>query len=158
MADHRHDFDFIFGAWHVHNRKLRDITDPDCDDWVEFDATSDAAPILDGYGHVDRLFVPALPGGGSFEGFTLRLFDPEAGAWQIWWSSTRAPGQLDPPVIGNFEGELGTFECRQTVGDRDLLVRYEWTASASSPRWRQSFSSDDGASWSANWEMTLTRR
>jgi hypothetical protein len=39
MAGHRHDFDFIFSSWHVHNRKLRDVADPDCRDRVEFDAT-----------------------------------------------------------------------------------------------------------------------
>ena len=31
-------FDFIHGTWTVHNRKLRDVTDPACDEWVEFDA------------------------------------------------------------------------------------------------------------------------
>lgn len=37
-----HEFDFIYGHWTVHNKKLRDVTDPDCTDWVEFDATSEA--------------------------------------------------------------------------------------------------------------------
>jgi hypothetical protein len=36
----RHDFDFIFGRWQVHNRRLADIANPDCTKWVEFEATS----------------------------------------------------------------------------------------------------------------------
>ena len=158
MADHRHDFDFIFGTWYVHNRKLRDVADPDCRDWVEFDATSEAAPILEGLGHIDRMLVPAPPDGDPFEGFTLRLFDPVAEVWQIWWSSTRAPGRLDVPVVGGFDDGLGTFQVHDTVGGHEVLVRFEWIADATSPRWRQSFSPDDGATWRDTWEMTLTRR
>lgn len=158
MTDHRHDFDFIFGRWNVHNHKLRDVADPDCNDWVEFGATSEAAAILGGNGHTDRLFVPAPPDGDPFEGFTLRLFDPVDETWQIWWSSTRAPGRLDPPVIGSFSDELGMFQSHQTIGGYELLVRFEWTANANSPRWQQSFSSDEGATWRTNWTMTLTRR
>src|SRR3712207_4767422 len=96
------DFDFVFGRWHVRNRKLRDNTDPACDEWVEFDATSEAFPVLDGLGHLDRITVPDPPDGAPFEGMTLRLFDPATATWSIHWSSTRAPGRLDPPVVGRF--------------------------------------------------------
>src|SRR5688572_24494376 len=54
----QHDFDFIFGEWQIHNRKLRDATDPDCDEWIEFEATGHAEPIFGGLGHIDRMFVP----------------------------------------------------------------------------------------------------
>jgi hypothetical protein len=158
MTDHRHDFDFIFGTWHVHNRKLRDVTDPGCEAWVEFDATSEATPMLDGYGHVDRIFVPAPPDGDPFEGFTLRLYDPAAETWQIWWSSTRAPGRLDVPVVGRFDGDRGSFQCRDTVGGQDVIVRFEWTADQTAPMWRQTFSPDDGATWRDTWEMSFARR
>jgi hypothetical protein len=71
---------------------LRDVTDPACDEWVEFDASSEAYPILGGYGHVDRIYAPQPSDGNAFEGFTLRLFDRASGLWRIWWSSTRVPG------------------------------------------------------------------
>jgi hypothetical protein len=69
-------FDFIYGRWRVHNRKLRDVTDPNCEEWVEFEATSEAFPILDGIGHVDRIYVPDPPDGGPFEGFTRWAEEP----------------------------------------------------------------------------------
>src|SRR3954469_5883107 len=69
-------FDFIYGDWKVHNRKLRNVTDPTCEEWVEFDATSQVHPVLHGLGHIDRMDVPAAPDGAAFEGLTLRLFDP----------------------------------------------------------------------------------
>ena len=76
-------FDFLFGRWRVHNRKLRDNVDPACDEWVEFDGTSEAFPVLDGLGHVDRITVPDPPDGPPFEGMTLRLFDPGTATWSI---------------------------------------------------------------------------
>jgi hypothetical protein len=158
VHDGRHDFDFIFGRWHVRNRKLRDVADPACDEWVEFDASSEAYPILDGFGHVDRIYVSQPSDGNAFEGFTLRLFDPASGLWRIWWSSTRVPGVLDPPVVGGFENGHGIFECEDQIAGRSVVVRFEWLAAdPEQPRWQQSFSYDGGDRWTLNWEMQFTR-
>lgn len=153
-----HAFDFIYGNWHVHNRKLRDVTDPDCREWVEFEATSEAFPVLHGIGHIDRIHVPDPPDGEPFEGMTLRLFDPSADTWSIWWSSTRVPGRLDPPVVGRFDDGHGVFDCEDVLAGRAVRVRFEWLADPASPVWRQSFSFDGGHSWQLNWTMHLRRR
>jgi hypothetical protein len=150
-------FDFVFGRWQVHNRKLRDNSDPTCDEWVEFDATSEAFPVLHGLGHVDRMTVLSPPEGPPFEGMTLRLFDPGAGTWSIWWSSTRAPGRLAPPVVGRFTGRVGVFEGEDVLAGRPVRLRFEWRADPARPSWHQSFSWDGGATWRENWTMTLSR-
>jgi hypothetical protein len=152
-----HAFDFIYGRWSVHNRKLRDVTDPACEEWVEFGATSEVFPVLHGVGHIDRMDVPDAPDGPPFEGLTLRLFDPSRGTWSIWWSSTRAPGRLEPPVVGRFTGEHGVFDCDDVLAGRPARVRFEWLAERPSPRWQQSFSYDGGATWRLNWVMRFTR-
>ena len=152
------DFAFIHGSWRVHNRKLRDVTDPACEEWVEFYATSEVFPVLHGLGHIDRMEVPDPPDGAGFEGMTLRLFDPSLDTWSIWWSSTRAPGRLDPPVVGRFTDGQGVFECDDVVAGRPVRLRFDWTASDSSPVWRQSFSYDAGATWRENWRMAFSRR
>jgi hypothetical protein len=149
-------FDFIHGQWTVHNCKLRDNTDPACAEWVEFEASSEAFPLLDGVGHLDRIFAPETPD-GPFEGMTLRLFDPTDELWRIWWSSTRAPGRLDPPMVGGFDGEHGVFFGDDVVADRAIKLRFDWHADASSPRWEQRFSFDGGSTWVLNWVMTLSR-
>lgn len=150
-------FDFIFGGWRVHNRKLRNVADPAREEWVKFDAASHALPILHGTGHVDRIYVPDPPDADPFEGFTVRMFDPAAGTWSIWWSSTRAPGRLDPPVVGRFTGNHAVFECDDIIGEHAVKVRFEAHADAFSPTWQQSFSYDSGSTWKLNWKMTLTR-
>jgi hypothetical protein len=152
------DFAFIYGSWTVHNRKLRDVTDPACEEWVEFHATSEVFPVLHGLGHIDRMDVPEPPDGPAFEGMTLRLFDPSLDTWSIFWSSTRAPGRLDPPVVGRFTGGRGIFECEDEIGGRPVRVRFQWTADGPTPEWRQSFSYDFGSTWRENWRMTFSRR
>ena len=150
-------FDFLHGRREVHNRKLRHVTDPACGDWVEFAATNEVRPVQHGLGNVDQMEVPDPPDGPPFEGLSLRLCDPGTGTWRIWWSSTRAPGRLDPPVVGRFTDDRGLFECADVLAGRPVLVRFEWRADPRTPVWQQSFSFDDGATWTVNWVMSFSR-
>jgi hypothetical protein len=152
------DFDFVFGTWHVHNRKLRDVLDPACDDWVEFPARARAEPVFDGLAHVDRYWAEASPVAAAFEGLTLRQWDPKAELWRIWWSSSRNPGHLDPPMEGTWTDGVGTFLGHDTIAGTPTEVRFIWTnPTPSTARWEQAFSTDTGATWRTNWTMDLTR-
>ncbi|CAN5371776.1 hypothetical protein BH11ACT3_BH11ACT3_14950 [soil metagenome] len=150
------DFDFLFGEWIIHNRKIRDNTDAACTEWIEFDARGEASPILGGAGNVDQMWVDDSPQ-GAFVGFTMRLWSPVDQRWRIWWSDTGTPGVLDEPVIGLFVEGRGRFECVQNVGGSDVLVRFEWTVDADAPQWNQFFSRDEGATWDHNWTMSFSR-
>jgi hypothetical protein len=77
-ADGRRDFDFWFGRWRIHNRRLASVLEPGCTEWVEFEATGEARPILRGLGNLDSYSAPeALPDGRSLDGMSLRLFNPD---------------------------------------------------------------------------------
>ena len=147
-------FDPLFGRWHVHNRKLLDVLDPDCTEWAEFGATVEVSPILGGTGNIDICqFDYEVP----FEGLTLRLYDPKTGVWRIWWASTRQPGQLDVPVEGRFTDGRGVFTSDEMLAGRMTKVRFEWTGlAAGAPRWEQSFSYEGGQTWKAKWTNTWT--
>lgn len=55
------DFDWYFGAWHVHNRMLRKRL-ADSNDWWEFPATDVVKPILGGLGNiVEKRTIHGLP-------------------------------------------------------------------------------------------------
>lgn len=156
-TDGRHDFDFIFGTWKVHNHKLRDAADRDCTDWIEFETRSHAEPILGGLAHIDRIVCGPGSPHGDWEGFTLRQFDPGRQLWQIWWASTKAPGRLDPPLLGRFETGIGRFAGDDVLDGRPIKVRFEWTSPRNDrARWSQAFSWDDGRNWRLNWIMEFT--
>jgi hypothetical protein len=147
------DFDFLPGRWHVANRKLADTLDPDCDEWEEFDASSEARAMLGGAGNVDHFRT------AGYEGFSLRLYDPDEDLWRIWWSSTARPGRLDPPVEGRFTAPgFARFECEDVLEGVPIGMRFDWSdVTGDSALWQQSFSFDGGATWKLNWVMRLTR-
>lgn len=157
--DGRNDFDFLFGQWAVHHRKTADTLDRTCTEWIEFDGTCDARQVLGGLGNIDTV-SGVMPDGRPLEGMTLRLYDPAADLWRLYWASAARPGPLAPPVEGRFRDGVGIFQCRETIGGRPVLVRYLWSRiTATSARWEQDFSFDDGASRDpANWIMTFTRQ
>jgi hypothetical protein len=149
------DFDPLYGRWEVRNRKLRDVLDPGCQEWAKFSATIECYPGLGGLGNIDHgTFDLDQP----FQGLTLRLYEPGTGLWRIWWTSTRQPGQLDAPVVGRFDGGVGTFTAVEELAGRMTMVRFRWTGfAAGKPRWEQSFSYDEGASWKVNWTNDWVR-
>jgi hypothetical protein len=144
------DFDFLLGSWNVANRMLRRRL-AGSDDWEEFAATAVVRPILDGLGNED---VFRTEHDGGFVGMSFRFFDPEKRRWSIYWADSRRPGELDPPVVGCFEGALGVFRGEDVHRGRPVLVRFTWSrVTTETPRWEQAFSDDGGRTWETNWVM-----
>jgi hypothetical protein len=108
---------------------------------------------LGGAATVDELYMPTL----SRAGLTLRLFDPAARQWSIYWINS-ATGRLDPvPVVGGFVGNRGEFYANDTANGRPIKVRYIWTLTDHNhARWEQAISYDD-QTWETNWTADFTR-
>jgi hypothetical protein len=68
VPDGRRDVDLLFGRWRLHNRRLVDLLDRDCAEWVHFEAEGQAHPILGGLSNLDSSSAPAAP--------------PTAGRWR----------------------------------------------------------------------------
>lgn len=145
------DFDFLIGDWRVAHRRLRRRL-AGCDEWDSFGGLSVTRPILGGAGNLEdnRIDLP----GGAYRAVALRSFDAAAGNWAIWWLDGRAPHALDVPVVGRFEGGVGSFFADDALEGRPIRVRFLWLAAAAgAPRWEQAFSADGGATWETNWTM-----
>jgi hypothetical protein len=150
-AQGQHDFDFLHGHWHVHNRRLRERLRGSTD-WESFNATQYCQPLLGGLGNTDELRHGAGP-----VGMSLRFFDLQAKQWQIYWVDPR-DGLLQPPVCGAFVDGTGVFEGVDTHQGQPVRVRFTWSGTQSgTPRWEQAFSADEGKSWETNWVMSFTR-
>ena len=111
------DFDFWMGRWNGRNRLLRERL-AGCEEWDEFESRIIARSILGGTANED-VFLTDYDGG--YVGMSFRFFDPETGLWSIYWADSRRPGQLDPPVVGSFSGDVGVFEGPDTWEGRPIL-------------------------------------
>ena len=152
----RHDFDFMAGRWRVHHKRLKERL-ANSDEWIEFDGTQVARPLMEGSANVDDNYfdVPGAP----YRGVTLRAFDPESGQWSIWWLDGRMPlGPLEPPMRGTFRDGVGTFYADETFKGIPIRVRFIWShITPTSSRWEQAFSTDNGATWETNWISEFKR-
>ncbi|MFX1680662.1 DUF1579 domain-containing protein [Mitsuaria sp. CC2] len=149
------DFDFEFGAFAIHHRRLNRRLSG-CEDWTEFEGRCTTRPILGGLGNIEdnELDLPE----GRYRAVALRSFDPKSGLWAIWWLDGRAPHALDVPVKGRFDGPMGLFFADHVLDGRDIKVRFTWDKrNAQEPRWEQAFSADGGTTWETNWVMRFTR-
>lgn len=150
------DFDFFIGDWDVSHRRLKSRL-TGCTEWEDFAGRSVAQKILGGAGNIDDnlLYLPS----GPYRAATIRAFDAQQGTWSIWWLDSRNPGAIDVPVVGRFEGGVGTFLANEVIGGQPVVVRFIWTKSdQDQPRWEQAFSPDGGQTWETNWIMTFARR
>ena len=148
------DFDFFVGDWKIRHHQLRARLAGDTE-WLEFDGTTTMRKFLNGLGNLDETEIRSPR--GHYHGATLRLFDPAAGTWSIYWMDSRNP-HIDTPMVGRFENGIGLFFADEDFEGRPIKVRFIWTPiSATQCRWEQAFSTDGGASWETNWAMSFTR-
>jgi hypothetical protein len=154
QSSSRHDFDFLLGGWKIRNRKLKQPL-AGRDEWEEFDATQNLRQILEGFGNFD-IFSTEFDG-KPFEGFTLRLFDPQTRLWTIYWADSSAV-KLDGGKIGSFDGDLGEFFARDVFAGKNILVKFHWDKrNPEAPVWSAAFSVDEGKTWEWNWHAYFTR-
>jgi hypothetical protein len=150
-----HDFDFFFGAWRVHHRRLSKRL-ADNDDWEEFEGSTRCESILGGLANFNDSV--STRSGRSYRGLGLRAYDAKSNTWADWWLDGSNPTRIHPPGIGRFAGNVGTFLSDETFEGRPVRVRGIFTAvSPGLAQWEQAFSPDEGRTWETNWVMRYTR-
>jgi len=155
MPDGRVDFDFLMGSWKVHHKRLRERLKGSTL-WEEFEGTCTARKILGGLGNVDEGLLHRET--GSFEGFTLRLYDPKSQQWSIYWADS-VNVELQIPMVGGFENGRGEFYAQEPFEGKQIFSRFIWSQiTPSSCQWEQAFSIDGGKTWETNWIMEFTRQ
>jgi len=151
--DPQTDFDFLIGAWKVHNRKLKERL-KGSKSWEEFDGTVVARQVWGGNANIDE--YEADSPSGHIQGLTLRLYNPKTQQWSLNWSNS-ASGTLDTPMIGGFKDGRGEFFDQEFYEGRSIFVRYVWSEiTATSCKWEQAFSPDGGRQRSeGEWAISL---
>jgi len=150
LRDGQHDFDFLYGKWKYHLKRLENPLTGSTPRWIEFDGVGECRPIWNGKANLDTLDVNGPS--GHIEGLTLRLYNPESHQWSLYWSNA-AKGTVDLPTVGSFGPDgRGEFYDQEPYRGRTIFVRYVWSATTTkSPHFEQSFSDDGGRTWEVNW-------
>ena len=153
-ADGQHDFDFEFGSWKVHIRRLlKPLTGSDT--WVDLRGTSVVRPVWDGGANLGELKVDNAT--THLEGLSLRLYNPQSRQWNIYWAN-RTDGAAGPAMIGRFSNGRGEFFNQELFDGKAVFVRFIFSdLTPVSFRLEQAFSADGGKVWEPNWIATFTR-
>ena len=153
--DGQHDFDFQFGSWKAHNKRLsHPLTGSN--EWVEFDSTIVARPIWGGRANMDE-FEADTPS-GHIEGMTVRLYNPKSHQWSIYWANQKYGTFSLPATVGKFKDGRGEFFDQEDFNGVNIFVRFLWTVpTPDTIRWEQAFSTDAGKTWETNWIITAAR-
>ena len=148
-----HGFDFLFGEWRVHHRRLK----ADTHKWGEFDGTCRVRPLLDGSANLEEQVLNSPT--GTYRAVGLRSYDAKTAQWSIRWLDGRYPSYpLDPPVKGGFENGVGTFYSDYMDNGKPMRVRFLWShITSTTARWEQATSADAGKTWDTNWIMEFQR-
>jgi GNAT superfamily N-acetyltransferase len=137
----------------MENKRLKTRLN-NCKEWIEYASTSkNFGTILNGLGNMDIYRTNFNQVNDTpYEGLTVRLFNPKTHLWSLYWVDSNL-GVLDPPVVGSFEGAVGTFYCKDVFQGKPILVMFQWDKTdPDNPVWAQAFSPDNGVTW----EMNLT--
>ncbi|GAB2608410.1 hypothetical protein [Kribbella endophytica] len=147
------DFDFLNGHFDVaHRQLLKPLTGSD--EWDEYAGTCSARTHFDGAISLDEMQFPTK---GSY-GLSLRLFDPEAEEWSIYWVNSTSY-EVFPPVRGKWKDGACWLVGEDTHDGHPILASYSWSdITDTTAHWEQSFSADGGETWEVNWTMDFTRR
>jgi hypothetical protein len=150
--DGRHDFDWDMGTWKTHQRRLlHPLTGSTT--WVEYHGTDVVRKVWDG---ANLGKVEADGPAGHLELFTLRLYNPEAHQWSIYFTNSTA-GTLSPGAVGEFKNGRGDFYDQETFNGRSILVRFSVSdITPNSCHFDQAFSADGGKTWEVNFIVTET--
>ena len=152
--DGQHDFDFEIGTWKTQLKRLvKPLTGSTT--WVEYEGITKVTKVLDGRANLVEL--KAKGSAGTFEGLSLRLYNPQSRQWSLNFANVNS-GVLAVPAIGEFKNGRGEFYNQDTLNGRSILVRFVISdITPNSCRFEQSFSDDGGKTWEVNWIAIDTR-
>jgi hypothetical protein len=154
QRDGQHDFDFAFGVWKTHLKRLVHPLSGSTT-WVEMDGTTVVTKVWNGLANLAELETDNAS--GHLQVLSLRLYNPQTHQWSLNATNAKS-GTLGVPTVGEFKDGRGEFFDQETFNGRTILVKNVWTdITADSCRFEQSFSDDGGKTWELNWVAVDTR-
>jgi hypothetical protein len=148
-----HDFDFNFGTWHTHIRRLlHPLSGKNV--WVTYDGAVTVRRVWGGAASVEEI---EANGPDHLEFLNVRLYNKASHQWSLNGASS-ADGTLGTAMFGRFEHGRGVFYDQETFNGRMILDRQTFfDITPESYAFEQAFSDDGGKTWEPNFVAHLSR-
>lgn len=144
------DFDFLAGEWKIANRRLKDGSTTE---WQEFEGGATVHRVMGGLASIEEL----RGAGGKFLGMGVRVWHPKEKLWADHWTGYYN-GVVNEPQMGQFIDGAGVFISDDEEDGKPVKYRGLWDRiTPASCRWSQASSRDGGKTWDDNWVMIWTR-
>jgi hypothetical protein len=154
VRDGQHDFDFNFGVWKTHIRRLKEPFTGSTD-YLEMHGTVTVRKVWNGRAQLEEIEVDGPT--GHWQGLTLFLYDPKAHQWSQTFINSAA-GTFSGGSIGEFKEGRGELYAQQTLGGRSVLIRDVWSdIKPDSHHFEEAYSDDGGKTWVSYFIAELTR-
>jgi hypothetical protein len=156
--DGSHDFDFTFGTWREHSRRLMHPL-AGSSDWVEWDGRTVVRKIWDGRANLAE-YRGTLPS-GPLELLALRVYNPASRQWSLNFATAPVGKLNDVSGVGEFVDGRIDFYDQEAFNGRAILVRFSvYSTGPDTHVSEQAFSADGGKTWETNWinRYTLENR
>lgn len=155
LPDGSRDFDFNYGAWHTHIRRLlHPLTRTNT--WVSYDGTVTVRKAIDGAANVEE--IEANSPQGHVEFGDVRLYNATSHQWSLNSIGSDDGAIEGPPSFGAFKNGRGVFYDQESFNGRMILNRQTfYNITPASYSFEQAFSDDGGRSWQPNFVANLTR-
>ena len=154
VRDGQHDFDFNFGVWKTHIRRLKEPVTGSTE-YVEMNGTVTVRKVWNGRAQLEEIEVDGPA--GHWQGLTLFLYDPNAHQWSQSFVNS-AVGSFSGGLIGEFKDGRGELYAQETRGGRSVLIRGVWSdIKPDSHHFEEGYSDDGGKSWVPYFIADLTR-
>ncbi len=150
-----HDFDFTFGTWTEHSKRLlHPLTASK--KWVEWDGRTVVRKIWGGRANMAE-FKGVTPS-GPLELIALRIYNPTTGQWSLNFATSGVGKLGDVPGVGEFRNGRIDFYDQEPLNGRAILVRFSvYSTGPNTHVSEQAYSADGGKTWEVNWINRYTR-
>ena len=154
LRDGQHDFDFSFGVWHTHIRRILDPLSGGTKS-IELDGTVTARKVWGGRALLEE--IEADGPNGHWEGLSLFLYNPKSHQWSQSFINSKI-GELNAPLVGSFKNGRGELLSGDTLNGRAILVRGTWSEiTPNTHQYEEDYSADGGNTWALAFVANKTR-